>query len=185
MRIGWIAGWIVAALVVWPLVVSAGVPTIDKDERALRKYAVDGTGGAWFLAKARGLCVCVNHGSSEYEDKVGILEFERVVETIAAMHVRDMLEVHCRVYGYHRSTGSRDVSSERHQVAADPTAERIAIAPRVPLNHSADRWHLLPRQDADPGCFTEQSCQPLRHRRHVVGPRHQERDRSRVRRDVD
>lgn len=111
MRMGLLAGWIVAALIAWPQLVSAGVPTIDNDERTLRKYAVDDTGGAGFLSKPRGFCVCVETSQNEYEDKLGILVFERVVETIAAMHTRDLIEVKCRVFAYDQSTASRDMST--------------------------------------------------------------------------
>jgi hypothetical protein len=112
MRMGLLAVWIVAALVAWPQLAYAGVPTIDKDGRALKKYAVEDVGSAGFLAKARGLCVCLNDSQTAYEDKMGILVFERVVETIGAQLVRDLLQVRCRVFGYSQSTGERDVFKE-------------------------------------------------------------------------
>jgi hypothetical protein len=112
MRMGLLAVWIVAALVAWPQLAYAGVPTIDKDGKALKKYAVEDIGSAGFLAKARGLCVCLNDSQPQYENKMGILVFERVAETIAAQFTRDLLEVRCRVFGYDQSNGERDMSTE-------------------------------------------------------------------------
>jgi hypothetical protein len=106
MRIGIFAGWIVAVLIAWPQAVSAGAPDIDRDERAVKKYALEDTPDNRWEAKGKGLCVCLEHSVPEYQDKLGMLFFKRVTEALFAED-RNFIRVECLAFSYEMTTGER------------------------------------------------------------------------------
>ena len=81
MRTGFVVGWLVALVVGGALVTSADAMTeIEKDERAVRKFAVpfNPSLDVTVSGKPKGLCVCLEDSSGVPIHSAGIVTFRRV-----------------------------------------------------------------------------------------------------------
>lgn len=93
-----------AILAAFLVATPAAAQDIEKDEKQAGKVAIPAS-SLVDDPKAKGLCVCLDDGTADSVDGLGILTFERAPVTLGRK-----IKVVCRVYQYDTTTGERVAS---------------------------------------------------------------------------